>query len=675
LSIFSVSFIQYFRILIFFNLTFLLHINIKAQDNQEIANQLIQVADEIYANTQAYNQARDAYVQVLDFDPDNLKANYMAGYLFLQTIQKERATPYLLNVFRIDPEFTFDLMYLIGRGYQFGLDFDNAISFFNRYIDLFNSEPYYSGADKIPVELVRQRIEECERAKEMINSPLNYNITNVGSDVNSEWPDYGPSVNRGETILVFTSRRQEGNINENVFNDNFPYEDIFISYKENNEWTPAENISPRINTLYFESNLAISDDGRELYIYVDENGGDVYISRKQNTGLWSRPEPLPGSLNTTFKETSVSLSPDGKLIFFASDRTGSLGGLDIYYSIKDRRGLWTEIKNIGSPINTPYNDDFPFIDYDGKTLYFSSEGHNGMGGYDIYKTVYDSTSKQWIKPVNIGYPINTPDNDIAFITTSEGETGYFSSVREDGFGYQDIYRFSIPEEIQRITEEKPEIVLVEEKEKLPVKLLLHIKDDTGNPIDATVQVRNSVQNFLIGVSKIVTGEYLATVRNEESMDFTISAERDGYLFYNKSITIPGITEEEQVLEYNMVLRKLTTGTSAVMRNVYFDFNKASLKTESYTEINKLFQMLSENSRMIAEISGHTDNIGIKEYNYDLSYRRAKAVVDVLISKGIDPARIRAVGYGEDRPLASNDDERDGRELNRRVEFKVVKINN
>ncbi len=651
------------------------HTNLVAQDNQEIANQLIQVADEIYANTQAYNQARDAYVQVLDFDPDNLKANYMAGYLFLQTIQKERATPYLLNVFKIDPEFTFDLIYLIGRGYQFGLDFDNAIQFFNRYIDLFNSEPFYSGEDKIPIELVRQRITECERAKEMVNSPLNYNITNAGSTVNSEWPDYGPSVNRDETVLVFTSRRQEGNINQNVFNDNFPYEDIFISYKENNEWTPAENISSRINTLYFESNLAISDDGRELYIYVDENGGDVYIARKPATGMWSRPEPLPGSINTTSKETSVSVSPDGNLIFFASDRTGSTGGLDIYYSIKDRRGVWTEIKNIGPTINTPFNDDFPFIDYDGKTLYFSSEGHNGMGGYDIYKTIYDSTSQQWIKPVNIGYPINTPDNDIAFITTLKGETGYFSSVREDGFGYQDIYRFTIPEEIQRITEEKPEIVLMEVKEKVPVKMLLHVKDDAGNPIDATVQVRNSMQNFLVGVSKIVSGEYVATIRNEEANNFTISAERDGYLFYNESITVPGITEEEQVLEYNMVLRKLKTGTSSVLRNVYFDFDKASLKSVSLVEINKLFQMLSENSRMTAEISGHTDKIGKKEYNYDLSYRRAKAVVDVLVSKGIDAARIKAVGYGEDRPLASNDDERDGRELNRRVEFKALKINN
>jgi outer membrane protein OmpA-like peptidoglycan-associated protein len=396
---------------------------------------------------------------------------------------------------------------------------------------------------------------------------------------------------------------------------------------------------------------------------------------KQNSGQWTRPETIGGGINTANKETSVSLSPDGKVIFFASNRAGTMGGLDIYYSIRDKRGYWTEIHNIGPPVNTELNDDFPFIDYDGKTLYFSSEGHNGMGGYDIYKTVYDSAERKWITPVNIGYPINTPDNDISFITTLDGRKGYFSSVKEDGFGYQDIYMFTIPEEIRQITEEEPEIVKKEEPDKKAIRLLLHVKDESGNPIDATVQVRNNDQSFLAGISKIVTGEYVAMLRNENPTNVTISAERDGYLFHNESVTIPAMAEEEQVREFNLRLRKLETGTSTVLRNVYFDFDKATLKQASYVEVNKLYQMLSENSRMVIEIAGHTDNIGVKEYNYDLSYRRAKAVIDALKTKGIDPSRLKAVGYGEDRPLASNDDEREGREINRRVEFKVLNIRN
>ncbi len=645
----------------------------RAQDNREIANQLNQIADEIYSSTSAYIQARDAYVQVLDFDPDNLKANYMAGYLYLQTINKERATAYLLKVYEIDPEYTFDLMYLIGRGYQYGLDFRNAIEFYEQYIEQYKREPDYIGDDKIPLNIVEQRIRECEIGQELVNSPLNYNITNAGNNINSEWPDYGPSVNRDESIIVFTSRRQEDNTNSDVFEDNFPYEDIFISVQENDGWAPAQNISPTINTPYFESSLFISNDGRELYLYRDDNRGDIYVSRKLTEDTWSVPEPVPGDINTSSKETSVSISQDGRLMFFASDRAGTMGGLDIYYSRKDRRGIWSEVVNAGPQINTPEDDDFPFLDHDGKTLYFSSEGHDGMGGYDIFKTVYDSSQNNWIKPVNVGYPINTPDNDISFITTLEGKKGYFSSVREDGYGYQDIYMFTIPEEIQNINEEEPELVREEEPvEKTPIRILLHVRDQSGNPIDARVQMRNTSGGYLAGVSKTGTGEYEASVKNEDPAPYTISAEKDDYLFYNENITLPGMKEEEQVFEYNLKLRKLEKGTWTVLRNVYFDFDKATLKDESYVEINKLYNMLSENSRLIAEIAGHTDNVGAKQYNYKLSYKRAKAVVDVLIKKGTDPVRVKAVGYGEDRPLASNDDEKEGRELNRRVEFRVLR---
>lgn len=658
------------RFLIFLALFFTLFLNAIAQDNREISNQLVQVADEIYTNTTAYVQARDAYIQVLDFEPDNLKANYMAGYLYLQTINKERAVPYLLKVYNIDSEYSFDLLYLIGRAYQFALDFDNAKKYYNQYIDLYNREPDYKGDDKISLEEAEKHIRECDVGKELVSSPLNYNITNVGSNINSEWPDYGPSVNKDESIMVFTTRRLEGNVNSALFQDNFPYEDIFISTRVNGQWTKARNISHIINTPYFESSLAISNDGRELYLYLDENNGDIYISNKINSETWSVPEPI-SSINTVSKETSAALSPDDKVMFFASDRAGSFGGLDIYYCTKDRRGEWTNVKNLGPEINTEENDDFPFIAQDGKTLYFSSEGHDGMGGYDIYKTVYDSSQNTWIKPVNIGYPINTPDNDIAFITTGNGDKGYFSSVREDGYGYSDIYMFTVPEEIQNVTEEEPEIRHVVSAET-PIRLLLHIRDEQGGPIDATVKVRNNSGNFLAGVSRLTMGEYTSTVNNREPVEYQISAEKDGYLFHSEKARIPGMSSDEQVFEYNIVLKGLRQGASSVLRNVYFDFDKATLKPKSIVEINKLYQMLSENSQLIAEIGGHTDNIGSKNYNYRLSYQRAKTVVDYLVKKGIQPERLKAVGYGEDRPLASNDDEHGGRELNRRVEFRVLK---
>jgi outer membrane protein OmpA-like peptidoglycan-associated protein len=648
------------------------NIQLHAQDNQEIANQLILIADDIYINSNADIQARDAYVQVLDFDPENIKANYMAGYLYLQTINKERAIPYLSKVYEIDPEYTFDLFYQLGRAYQFGLDFENAKIFYKKYIDLCNSEPDYEGEDRIPPELAEQHIKECFIGEELVAAPLNYNITNVGPNINSEWPDYGPSVNEDETLIVFTSRRPEGNLNQDVFEDNFPYEEIFISNMVNDNWVKATNISDVINTPFFESSLSISQDGRELFIYLDENRGDIYFSEKVNSEMWSKPVPIPGEVNTGNKETSAVLSPDGSIMFFASDRIGSVGGLDIFYCRRDNRGSWIDITNIGSIINTPGDDDFPFIESDGKTLYFSSTGHEGMGGYDIYKTVYDSANRTWIKPVNIGYPINTPDDDISFITTQEGERGYFSSVREDGFGYQDIYMFTIPEEIQKITETEPEFVRLPDTSQ-PVNVTINVSDELGNAIDAKVQVRNKTKNFLTGIRNLSVGRYLASVKNDEPTDFNISVEKDGYVFINRMYTLPASTDKIQNIEYNFVLRKVVAGSRLILRNIYFDFNKVTLKDESLLEINKLYNMLAENSRQMVEISGHTDNIGSKEYNNQLSYRRARAVVNVLTRKGIDPARIKAVGYGEDKPIASNDDERDGRELNRRVEFKVLRF--
>lgn len=644
----------------------------RSQDNQEIANQLIQIADEIYIKSNAEIQARDAYVQVLDFDPNNIKANYMAGYLYLQTINKERAIAYLAKVFELDPEYTFDLYYQLGRAYQFGLDFENAKLFYRKYIDLCNREADYDGEDRIAPQLAEMHIKECNIGAELVASPLNYNITNVGPNINSEWPEYGPSVNQDETLIVFTSRRPEGNLNPNVFEDNFPYEEILISRKDNEIWMKAANISEIINTPYFESSLAISEDGRELYIYLDENRGDIYFSEKLNSELWSKPVPIPGEVNTGNKETSAALSPDGSIMFFASDRVGSYGGLDIFYARRDRRGQWLEVTNIGPIINTPGDDDFPFMEYDGKTLYFSSTGHDGMGGYDIYKTVYDSANQAWIKPVNIGYPINTPDDDISFITTQKGEKGYFSSVREDGFGYQDIYMFTIPEEIQNITEKQPEFVRMPENRQ-PVNVTINVKDELGNPLSANVQVRNNSLNFLAAVQNISAGRYQASVRNDNPSDYNISVEKDGYIFINQMFTLPASTTTVQNIEYDFILRKLQEGSRMILRNIYFDFDKVILKQESLIEISKLFNMLTENSRYIVEISGHTDNIGTKEYNNQLSYRRAKAVVDELVRRGMSQSRVQAVGYGEDRPIASNDDERDGRELNRRVEFKVLRF--
>ncbi|HLF33511.1 MAG TPA: OmpA family protein [Cyclobacteriaceae bacterium] len=641
-----------------------------AQDKKAEARLYLEEAERIYKNSSAYIQARDAYLKVLDYDPENLRANFMAGLLFLNHVNKEQATQYFLKVHSLDPEYSFKLLYLIGRSYQYAMDFDNAIKYFDLYRIKLRSNPEYSGEDLVSLPEVLMRVRESERAKELVSHPLNYNITNAGSAINSEWPDYGPSTDAEGTMMIFTTRRAEDNTNEKLAEDKFPYEDIFISYKRIEKWTLAQNIGPGINRLYNESGLTLSKDGKQLYIYFDEYAGDIYVSNRANDGSWQNPEPLEGSVNTRDKETSVTISPDGSVIFFVSDRPGTLGGLDIFYSIRSRRGIWQDVKNIGPVINTASDEDFPFIDYDGKTLYFSSKGHNGMGGFDIYKTVYDSASETWVNPLNIGYPINTPDNDIAFISTRDGRTGYFSSVREGGSGYEDIYMFIIPEVIRRM--EDPVKTIISEPALIPVRVYISVKEENGDPIDAVVRIRNDSENYARMISRINTGIYMTTSVLRVSSEYTVSAEKDGYMFANEKLMIPASSASEQNVDMALMLKKIQAGSSMVLRNIYFDFDKATLRPESFFEINKLYQMLTENSRLIAEIAGFTDNTGSLVYNYRLSYNRAKTVVDYLVKKGLDPAKIKAAGYGEGKPIASNDNEKDGRELNRRVEFKILR---
>ena len=324
------------------------------------------------------------------------------------------------------------------------MDFDNALVYYKRYEQKTLGDKNYRGDDKVPLSEVQRRIFECENGREFMANPANYSIVNVGTSINSEWRDYAPVLNGDETIMIFTSRRKEGNLNENVDVDNIPFEDIFISKKVDGKWTRAENIGNIVNTTSHDSNLALSADGHQLYIYSPENEGDIYVS-EQKDGTWSVPQPLSDAINSSYMENSISISPDKQRLFFASNRPGGYGGIDIYVSEKDKKGNWGKSKNLGPMINTEYDEEGPFIDYDGKTLYFSSMGRKGMGGHDVFKAEYDSVDGKWNEPVNLGYPINTPDNDVYFVSTKDGKRGYYASVRTDGMGYQDIYMVSIPD--------------------------------------------------------------------------------------------------------------------------------------------------------------------------------------------------------------------------------------
>jgi outer membrane protein OmpA-like peptidoglycan-associated protein len=692
------------RVLIFLSFSLVFFKSVFAQDQDPaLAREFATQAELTLESTKAVDIARDLLVQAANFDTTFLKANFDAGKIHIETINKDQAVIYFMRVYRQDPDYRFDMEFWIGKSYQYGLDFDKAIAFYNKYKEKLAKKPNYQGKDKVPLAVVERHIYECNNGKMYVSNPHNFSIVNIGREINSEYDDYGPVMNEAGTEIVFTTRRKDDNMNENVADDNKPWEDIFIATKKGEKWDFAKNIGAPVNGQTHDSNLALSPDGKLLFKYSDDNGGDIHYCELQSNGTWSEPIPLPGNINSSFEEKSITITRDEKTLYFMSNRPGGLGGTDIYKATKDAKGNWTNVKNLGPKINTEFDEDGPFInEYDGvTTLYFSSRGHQGMGGYDIYKSKYDPIKNEWSDASNLGYPINTPDDDVYFISSPDGTVGYYSSVREDGMGYQDIYMIKVPEGLANTepvaTTKEPEpktepkidtttqVVKVEpkiepkvepkkepKKEIVPLRYVVNVVDaETKNPItDAKVKLVGAKDNVIVK-SAVSEGTYQFSIVNAKPKDYRLSVDANGFIFQNETVKIAGADTEEKIVNRTIEMRKIAVGASKVLRNIYFDFNKATFQTESYTELNKLETMLRQNSNVKVEIGGHTDGVGSTAYNLFLSRKRAEAVKDYLTKKGIDARRIKAVGYGKTKPLASNDDENDGREINRRVEFKVI----
>jgi len=516
------------------------------ESDAELAKVYLDQANQIYSQQkEAIEIAKELYVKAADLDPANVEANWMAGKLYLETINKDYALKYLLRIEEQQSSYRFDLPYYIGRAYHYGLDFDKALEYYERYKRRVLSRSGYRGKDRVSLSRVNRRILECTNAKDIIDRPAQYSIVPLNEGVNSPWPDYAPVINREETMMIFTSRRQEGNMSPDVDRDNFYFEDVFVSKKKSDgTWGPAENIGPPINTEYHDANIALSNDGTRLYLYKDTNMGDIFYSDFDGQS-WSEPKYLSRRINSSiYSENSVSETASSDVILYTSSRPGGEGGIDIYYCVKDEDGEWYKSKSLGSVINTKYDDDSPFLAADGKTLYFSSTGHKGYGGYDIFTSVYDSASGEWSEPENLGYPVNTPDDEIYFQVSQDGKRAYFASIREGGVGFTDIFMVKYHGSKDRtpvilLSDEQHEFLARAEAEVLASEEKLEFTEDELKLMDHTHRIYFNTDQSSIHEDHAAELDSIVKLLNKHevlNIDIAGFASSDGNPKYNLDLS-------------------------------------------------------------------------------------------------------------------------------------------
>lgn len=469
-----------------FILLFVFSTSLLITNAQETFNQKFLEANTLMEENQ-YNVALPIWLGLQLEQPTNFNLNYKVGVCYIHsTNDKNKALKYLVTAVQntssnYNPFSTSEKKapaksyFYLARAYHISYEIDAAILNYNTFKDKVSKKHYlFKEAD--------HHIEQCRNAKIAMANPENVEIKNLGRNINSSAADYSPVVSIDESTLYFTSRRvrkDSSNYYIKDINDGDHYEDIYVSHNYDGYWEEPTLLS--LNTEDHEATLNIAADGQTLFIFKN---GDIYIS-KYEAEDWSFPIRLSGNINKEeSRETHAHVSPDGDILYFVSDRKGGLGGLDIYKSKKLPTGEWAEAQNMGDIINTEYDEEGIFVHPDGKTIYFSSKGHKSIGGYDVFYSEMDD-SGNWSIPKNMGYPINSTDDDIFFVTSADGKRGYYSSFQEKGYGEKDIYMISL-----------------EDADAKPVTLLtgfMKVIGKTELPGDAQVVVTDNETGELVGI--------------------------------------------------------------------------------------------------------------------------------------------------------------------------------
>ena len=595
-------------------------------------------------------QAIKSFEKTLEIEPRFIEANFMLGDIYADRKDIAKAKQCYLNGVLTDSSYYTKGWYWLANIEMSDTNYRLAKEYYSIFLRL--------DTENIDLQPLAQKgIKEADFRQYAMANPVPFSPTNMGTMINTMFDEYLPALTADEQTIIITRKEPR----KATTTANTPEEeDFYIATKDNDgKWTMAQRVDEPLNSNDNEGAQCISQDGRFIVFTICGEGGmgscDLYWSKRVGN-RWSKPRNLGAAVNSRYWDSQPSFSIDGKTLYFTSNRPGGKGGKDIWKTTLKANGQWGKAVNMGDSINTPQDETCPFIHYDDQTLYFASNGHIGMGGFDIFysRKLNDTT---WTMPTNIGYPINTSGEEMNLIVGAGGKMAIFSSDKLEGYGGQDLYSFELYQEAQPIATTYMKGTVFDEKSKQPLAADFRIID---------LENENEVVS---ATADPVTGSFLISL--PVNKNYALNVSMDGYLFHSENIELLSGTPEEPFLK-NVGMKQLSVGETVVLKNVFFETNKYDLKDESRVELMKLHSFMQNNPAVSIEISGHTDNVGNDNDNQILSENRAQAIYNFLIENGIEADRLSYKGYGETQPIDTNDTE-EGRANNRRSEFKIKEI--
>lgn len=648
------------------------------KDGLKLALEQMEVGDELLEQGKAkvlnmqyagveYTAAVEAYLPAQEFNPNSSELNRKLGHAYLYTNEPYKAKPLLEKSLELNPEQDAFLFFLLGKAYQLEQDFEEAEK---RYLEFGTKAS--SKELELYKKLNRKHIKECKSGAELFMMKRRVWVDNV-KELNTETDEIAPCITADGSSIILSSDRG-GDM------------DIYTTDRSGRKWNSLKGITA-LNTDQDDIASSLAYDGQRILLFKAPNGhNDIYQSKLEGTD-WSEPKlKMSKVVNTELNETFAAYDPQDIKVYYVSD--GGFGGdQDIIFSGKkdEEEKFWGKGQSAGHEINSAFHEGSVYMAPDGQTMYFCSQGHNSMGGYDVFVSHRDERGL-WGKPINLGYPINSPYDELYFSISANGKYAYYSSNRAGGKGGMDIYKatfWGTPKKPSVASEDNliasltapvedtyvPKTLEVQESNSLTVFKGRILDGLLQDPVEAEIKIFNNATGevYTTVYSNSATGKFLLSLPS--GLNYGISVEAEGYLFHSENFNLP------KGSAYNMVnkdiqLKNIDIGSKIALRNVFFETGKAEVKVDSYPELDRLIQLMNDVPTLKIELSGHTDNVGNDEYNLNLSQRRADAVRAYLTTRGVNKDRATAKGYGESRPVDTNDTPV-GRANNRRTEFEIT----